>query len=245
MKGEQAKGKIRLAIMLYAGLGTLAVNLLPAILSGSTLTSNTRPVLYLTAFSLIGLTGLALWITKDALELDTKWWRYAFAYSSLIVLIKFVVSPAGFIGRSNASFTQLLLTAGFVMLLYLLGFWLVYAYFTKQLPIKPKNSGGKLAGEEQKLIFTSVAFLVINFARLIVQRLPLPGISGGSNYLKAIYGYQGLALSALVFLAVLTAVEAFDQVKSNHTQLKGFLWVGVELIIINHILWAIFMSRLA
>ncbi len=233
-------GRIIGGLVLYAVLGALVVLWIPE--KGLISTQNSQ--LRLTALVLVALNGLVLWLAKQDLKFSPSRLWLALAYNALIIGVKFVLSPATLASRSEL-FTGYTLTGLMVMALYLLGFWLIYAFFSGRLDKVVKVPG---AGEERKFLFVSGLFILINLVRIGLFALPVFRSSSAAGYLNNIYGAKGLALSTIVFLIILAATEAFDRAKSLDSptdhQLSHFFWVGASLIFIDHVLWVLMVTFL-
>lgn len=191
------------------------------------------------AYLLFVLTALVLWVARKTLKLSTKWFLYVLLFNGLIIFVKFISSPNIY---SNLESNTLAFTAVGVGALYVLGLWLVYSFSQGKI-LKSLSSAAKTS-EETKFLFAAGLFVFINFLRIIIFSLPPLAKTATANYLSSVFQGGGLILSVLIFLIILGAVEAFDQVKHNKATLRSTFILGVAMLVVYHILWAIFVNRL-
>lgn len=202
-------------------------------------TDERRLKLGVTAYILFALTALVLWVARKAFKLSVSWFLYALMFNGLIVFIKFISSPNTY--SKLASNTLIVTTIG-VGLLYIVGVWCVYLFsqgkVLKSLSTTAKNSG------EVKFLFATGLFVFINFLRIVVFSLPPLAKTATATYLSSIFQGGGLILSVLIFLIILGAVEAFDRAKHDKATLKNVFILGVSMLVVYHVLWAVFVRGL-
>jgi len=202
-------------------------------------TDERRLKLGVTAYVLFVLTASVLWVARKALKLPVSWFLYALMFNGLIVFIKFISSPNTY-GKSTST-TLVASTVG-VGLLYIIGVWCVYLFsqgkILKSLGNTAKNS------EEVKFLFAAGLFVFINFLRIVIFSLPPLAKTATATYLSSIFQGGGLILSIILFLIILGAVEAFDRARHDKATLRNVFFLGVSMLVIYHVLWAIFVRGL-
>lgn len=202
-------------------------------------TDERRLKLGVTAYVLFVLTALVLWVARKALKLPVSWFLYALMFNGLIVFIKFISSPNAY---DKLTSTTLVATTIGVGLLYIIGAWCVYLFsrgkILKNLSNTAKNS------EEVKFLFAAGLFVFINFLRIVIFALPPLAKTTTATYLSSIFQGGGLILSVILFLIILGAVEAFDRAKHDKATLRNVFLLAVSMLVIYHVLWAIFVQGL-
>jgi len=202
-------------------------------------TDERRLKLGVTAYLLFVITALLLWGARKALKLPLSWFMYATMFNGLIIFIKFISSPNTY---GKLSSTSLIATAAGVGLLYIFGATCVYLFSQGKI-LKSLSSASK-SSEEVKLLFAAGTFVFVNFLRIVIFLLPPFSKTATATYLSSIFQGGGLILSIILFLIILGVVEAFDRAKNDKTTLRNVYILSVSMIIIFHVLWAIFVRSL-
>lgn len=202
-------------------------------------TDERRLKLGITAYVLFVLTALVLWAARMVLKLPVSWFLYALMFNGLIVFIKFISSPNTY---GDIASSTLVATAIGVGVLYIIGLWGIYLFFQGKL-LKTLHTAKKNS-EEQKFLFAIGLFVFVNFLRIVVFSLPPLAETTTANYLSSVFQGGGLILSVILFLIIFGAVEAFDQAKHNKFTLRNAFLLGVSMLVIYHVLWAIFVRGL-
>jgi hypothetical protein len=202
-------------------------------------TDQRRLKLGVTAYLVFVLTAALLWVARRALKLPLSWFLYALLFNGTIVFIKFISSPNTYGAlTSNA----LIAPAVGVGLFYVLGLWGIYAFFDGKL-LKSLHKTTKDTNE-LKLLFAAGLFVAINFLRIVIFSLPPFAKTATADYLTSTFRGGGLVLSVLLFLIIFGAVEAFDRTKHDKATLRNAFLLGLAMLVIYHVLWAIFVRRL-
>ena len=223
-------------------------------------------LLLISGMAMVILTGLFfIYINQLNMGFGKTALVLAFGYNAVIVMIKFFLSPLALYmsnrqadfstlaGNANTPFFYLPATIG-VLLLYLLVFKLLYKHFIKRAD--KRNSVVRVKKTKSKsvkkvvLIVLLVGFLMVSggiFAFLLVF-----GLTFGSSvaYLGYIFGILGFPLLVALGLALVLAYLSFAAVEKqvivtgNSLLLANFMWVGIALVLLYHVLWVIFMVTL-
>lgn len=201
--------------------------------------SEQRIQLGATAYAIMMLTAGLLWFVRKLLKLPLSWFLYTCLFNGLIVLVKFVSSPNTY---SKLATTTLVVTTVAVGLIYIAGAWLVYL-FTQGKILKSLNNTAKNSNEV-KLLFAAGSFVFINFLRIVIFSLPFLAKTPTSVYLGSIFKGGGLILSITLFLIIFGTVEAFDRAKHDRALLRNLFILEVTMLVIYHVLWAIFVKNL-
>lgn len=206
----------------------------------------------LTAVLFLYLSRLRLGFKSTALTL-------ALGYNAVIAVIKFVLSPYAMYqqGTINVQWFDpnspeyYILTAGVILLLYVLVFNIVYKLSKRRVEkalsqphVRSHRVRNSLAVLIPVVIITCVATggVALLFGLLFVGT-PL-------QYLGFLWGTVGIPLVAAIVLAVWLAVKAFQVVEAqaiatrSATLLASFFWLGLSLILLYHIMWIVFMITL-
>lgn len=199
-----------------------------------------RLKLGVTAYCLLVLTAFVLWVAKKALKLPVAWFLYALVFNGLIVFIKFIFSPNNY-GKLAPS--TLAATAVGVGLLYLVGLTLIYLFFQGKI-LKSLQATTKTS-EEMKLLFAAGLFVFVNVLRVVLFSFTPLSKTATATYLGSIFQGGGFVLSALLFLIVLAAVEAFSRAQGDKTTLRNMFILAASMIVLYQVLWVIFVHGLA
>lgn len=172
---------------------------------------------------------------------STRWLTAAVAYSVLILFVKFTLSAHEVAGQAAASFGATLITAFLISLLYIAAFSVLYLFFDGRLLNKSLHKA-LIVSAEGKMLLAMGLFVCATLARILVFRLPGLSSTNASAYLSDIFKANDAILSALLFVMIIGAVEAFAQVR-RRADLKYFYVSGTLMILTFHLWWAIFTFR--
>lgn len=186
--------------------------------------------LAITSAGLLALTATYLYLAAREASLDTAWLVLAFTYNAAIVVVKFILSPASFHQTPESELTDYLAVGLAVMLLYGAGLIAVFLVARRQRAAGSWSSTAK-AGLVVALVLFAMASRYI--AAVVLGE-------AASDYLDRVFSGTGWWLPAFIAAASLAAVAAFERA----TDLPAALRVGLALIVLYHVLWAIFMLRL-
>ena len=232
-----------------AGLGVLV---LPGLASGG----SQPPVGTLLAIGILvgGVTagGLYMGIRRD-LKLPARVAILFVAYNALIVLVKFVLAPAGlYQANRRRELTSLfggtgivLGAAALVLVLYVVAFTLLFFVARKRLVAQGALSEGdrRIA---RGLSFGGLAILSIAGVAGVAGLTLLTG--GGSQYLDFIFS-SGFSLLIALALALACAfvVMGFQSMQDRSrtvvdvTALLNLFWLGLAFIVLFHVLWVVYV----
>jgi hypothetical protein len=176
-------------------------------------------------------------------------------YSSLLITVKFVISPLALYEYANASGLAFLGSdaggfgyLGFPLVTFILAaiyasaFFLLYAYFQSRLRARL----GIPVGFETRFVVLYLIMFVLGVMATISLGF---GVLATFDYLASLTYSFGLGLMlalALLGALVLCTVafrHAHDQAAAirNITVLTGFAWVGLAFIAAYHVLWLVFV----
>lgn len=254
---------VRITLLIFTGGSALVLGLLPRISTKSSIPPFWLLLLIglimiaFTALLFRVLSSLNLGFGKTALVM-------AFGYNSVIAVIKFVLSPrslylanqkttfsTGALAGPNSSLFYVI-TAGMILLLYVGVFWFIYKHFRKRIErtfgIEREHKKSFSAKDIGWFFLGLVIMSIFSFGLVLYVPLMLIGYVG--FYLNYAFVTEGIPIFIALVLAILMAYYGFKNVEQqvrvtgNMTLLASFLWLGVSLIIIYHILWIIFMITL-
>jgi len=220
-----------LAAVALAGLA--AVLLLPEVASALPRGGDPEPnatQLAVTSAVLVALTAAYLCAAAASAGLGTVWLAWAFAYNAVIIVVKFILSPASFRRNSQAGLAEYLGVGVTVMLLYIAAVIAIFLMARRQ-----RASGVWPWTAKAGLV---VALLVFAMGSRYVAAVVLGEAAG--DYLDHVFSGAGVWLPALIVAASVAAVAAFDLA----TDLRAALGTGIALIVLHHVLWVPFMLRL-
>ncbi len=188
----------------------------------------------------------------------------AAGYNALIAAVKLGLAPAAlYRANSEESFdasvgdpNSLLfyLGVGFgVLLLYVLVFGVMYRVFRRRFRRRsltsdtPPDRGGRLSGRTLVVIVVAIVVLAVSF--LWVMPLLYVGLPTFS-YLAYIFSTFGVVITLALVLSAFLAYRTFDEVEKravrlgDATLLASFFWLGLALILLYHVMWAVFLLTL-
>ena len=251
--------KVKVTLLIFALVSGLVLTLIPNV-SNKTANMPSFWILLSSGLIMIAFTALLFSVlNKLNLGFGKIALVMAFGYNAVIAIIKFVISPRALYlsNQSNPFNTQdgnpntflYYLAIGLVILLLYIGvFRLIYGHFRKRIE--------GLSGKGRRPIRTKdvVRFIIITVALVIFGGsailIPLLFIGSPLSYLGYVFGVLGLPLLVAVGLGIFMAYKGFAAVEKqiavsgNTALLASFLWLGVSLIILYHILWVVFMLTL-
>ena len=205
-------------------------------------TVNFHQVLALTLTTAALVVFLAYYRAK--LFFSTRWLIAAIVYNFLILFVKFTVSTNEIVNshsQSALTFHYILSIGLLVSLVYLVMFALFYLFFSGKI-ISRSVHRALITTTDSKALLAVGLFVVATLVRILVFRLPILSSTSASSYLTDVFKANNTLLSALIFVMIIAAVEAFAQVR-RRSDLKYFLVSGLVMILSFHIWWAIFVYR--
>jgi len=198
-----------------------------------------RQILALVLMAAITVIFLAYYRTK--FFFSTRWLVAAVSYNVLIILVKFTLSTNQYASRQSGNFSSVLSTALLVSLLYVLAFGVLYLFFDGKLLNRSLHKA-LVVSSDGKVLLAIGLFVCATLARIIIFRLPFISGSTAAAYLGDVFKTDTTLLSALLFVMILAAVEAYAQVR-RRMDLKYFFVSGLGLIVVFHVTWAIFIFK--
>jgi hypothetical protein len=176
-------------------------------------------------------------------------------YSSLLIVVKFVISPLALYRYASASGLAFLgsdaggfgyfgfpLVTFILAAIYATAFFLLYAYFQSKLRARL----GIPVGFETRFVVLYVIMFVLGVMSTISLGF---GILATFDYLASLtYSFGlGLLLALALLGALVLSTVAFRHANEqaaalrNITVLTGFAWVGLAFIAAYHVLWLVFI----
>jgi hypothetical protein len=226
-------------------LDSLVAYIVPKIsVSTSTVFTQLTPVRFheIIALALVtALTVIYLAYLRTKFYFSTRWLIAAVTYNFFLLFVKFIISVNEFSSQSAKTFNALLYTAFLISLLYILAFGVLYLFFDGKILNKSLHKA-LIVSAEGKILLAIGLFVFATIARLLIFRLPLFSNTTAASYLSGVFQANTALLSALLFIMIFAAVEAYAQVR-RWVDLKYFFVSGVALMLIYHLTWAIFVYR--
>jgi hypothetical protein len=231
------------ALAAVAFLGLIAVLRLPEL--ASLLPYGDRPEpneaqLAITSLGLIALTAAYLYVAWNAVGLSRAWAVLVLAYNSAIVVAKFILSPAALHDAPGTTLAQHVWVGMAVLVLYVAGLGTVYAVALR-------------SGAPRTWSWSSKAVVVVGLlAFALVSRYVVALVLGraAADYLRDVFLGAGLLLPAMIGVAALAAVQAFDRAAhpapglDPAASLRTTLAIGLALLAVYQGLWVVYMLRL-
>jgi hypothetical protein len=239
-------------------LAGIAVEVLPRVSSGGT----QPPVGTLLAVGILvgGLTSGALYlgISRD-MKLPARVAIFFVAYNALIVLVKFVLAPAGLyqVNRERwlrSTFGQrgiVWLSAAVVLVLYAMVFSLLYLGARRSLgsrltPSK-RDRGVPRKPSLRKFVIGLIVVVAVVVGLSLLALLTVLG-GGGLQYLDFVFS-SGLSLLIAVALGLASvfvvmgfrSVEDRTRAVADATVLLNLFWLGLAFLLLFHVLWVIYV----
>ncbi len=229
--------------MACTALGLGAVLLLPEV--APVLPWGDRPEpnevqLAVTSLGVLVVTALYLTAAQRTIGLSRSWLALAFGYNALIVVVKFILSPASFHNSPEVTLSEHLWVGVTVMVLYAVALTAVYV-------VARRNQRPRRWGWPSKLGLV-LALLVLALVSRYLAAVALG--RAASEYLRDVFVSAGPWLPLLIVAASFLAVEAFDRAAhpgGGHLpaeSLRCAFGVGLGLVVAYHGLWVVFMLRL-
>ncbi len=188
----------------------------------------------------------------------------AFGYNALIGTVKLGLAPAGLYranqiqqfdtssGDPNSPLFYVAVGTA-VLFLYLVVFRVMYRLFKRRFQ---RRAGARTPGPwvdrmDTRATRRTVIIIVVAVGAILaaifwivpVFFVALPTLS----YLTYIFTTFGAAIAMALFLAAFLAYRAFDEVEKqavrlgDATLLANFFWLGLSLILLYHVMWAVFL----
>ena len=234
--------------------------------------SHEKPVftVFLAAgFTVIVLTALLFgFIDRMGLGFGRTALALAFGYNALIGTVKLGLAPAGLYranelrsfdtsaGDPNSPLFYIAVGTA-VLLLYLTVFRVMYKLFERRFRRRSEGRTPEPRTEQADirsgrritlivLVAVGVAVLAAIFWIVPVFFVALPTLS----YLTYIFTTFGVAIAAALSLAAFFAYKTFDEVEKRAARLgdaallANFFWLGLSLILLYHVMWAVFLLTL-
>ena len=225
---------------------------------------NTKPSIWIFAipsFLLIISTSLLLVYAKSKIGFKSSWLILAISYNSLIILVKFLISPST-LYSSNITVTQgLFLTLNFdpsssisnfftavpILILYSLVMLWVYSFFRRRFRAKMKNIGIDMNAENQRIKKSKklrTLILIVILGSIVGAGIPIIGIgSSAIGYL----GYIGSVILLPILLALIFFICAFQSSYKQSVETRNVIFItsfftlAFLLILSIHIIWVVFL----
>lgn len=238
--------KLKVALLIFTLVGSLAVAFLPRV--ASTFGASNAPSLLQLAFTgifLIIATTILLWYAAKTIGLGRGWFLLALAYNSLIILIKFVLSPSSLYQQTyrldalsfdfNPNVQGGYIWVGaLVLLLYAGAFAIIYAVYRKKMKTallvsspQPSQSS-QVASTESKhsinFFLKAIIIIGILFLGVITRFLFVPlffaMIFAGPafSYVQYVFTGTGLVLLIAIIITIFLAIGAFE--KATYTAVE-------------------------
>jgi hypothetical protein len=239
-------------------LAGVAVAVLPRVSSGGT----QPPVGTLLAVGILvgGVTSAALFlgISRD-MKLPARVGIFFVAYNALIVLVKFVLAPAGLYQVNRERWFQatfgtkgiVWLSAALVLVLYVVAFTVLYlgarrSLGTRVTPSK-RNRGVPRERSVRKLVIGLIVGVLAVVGLSLLALLSVFG-GGGAQYLEFVFS-SGLALLIAVALGLASvllvmgfrSVEDRTRAVADAAALLNLFWLGIAFLLLFHVLWVVYV----
>jgi hypothetical protein len=274
-KKQKLPGTLKTALAIFSLAGAIAVFILPRV--AASFGEKPVPTFYqlaLTGIALILLTSLLLGLAAKKLGFNRAWFLLALGYNTLIIIIKFILSPQSIYGQTielsnfgssfdpNSSGGYLFVGAG-VSLVYLAVLGIIYNVFKKIFAAKIGMAKSFWKPKKKTVIILAIiggviALMALTAASWLLIPMLFLYLFAGSPILYLGYFFAGNIFSELGFLilpiivlAIIFAIGAFSQtcvqaVKlRDSTILASFFWLALSLILAYHALWIVYMGVLA
>ena len=185
------------------------------------------------------------------------------AYNGLIVLVKFVLAPAGLYQVNRERwFTSLVgpggiivLSAVLVLALYVAVFSLLYLGARRSLGSRKEASDGdreRAPGSSRRMFVVGLIVAVLSLVGLGLVAFGTTFFGGGVQYLDFVFSSTlSLLIAVVLGLASVLVVMAFRSVEdrtravADATVLLNLFWLGLAFLLLFHVLWVIYVLVLA
>lgn len=234
--------RLRIALLIFILVGSVIVDFLPRI--AATFGSGRTPEIFQLAFTaifLIAATAVFLWYAEKTIGLGRGWFLLAFAYNSLIIIIKFILSPYSLYqqvilessGGFNPNAGGYILVGILVLLLYVGAYAIIHAVYRKRLhtalqsvdpqslqsrPPKTISSHGHKVGLIIGILLlgftTRILFIPLLLAPLLIT------MSTTSYLVYVFFTLTGLVLLIAIIITLLLAIETFERTTYTAIQMR-------------------------
>jgi hypothetical protein len=206
-----------------------------------------------TATLILILTIALLRYAQKLYDYSESWLFAVSSFTTCLILIKFLISPGFFSGSPHVTLANYLAIGIVIMLVYLGSFAVVSILFQRQLP---RTWNGKGTRKRQVMLpVVQTGAIVLGAAALvyILRLLELTDIFPVLKSTSYLYNMtQGVSFVLPAFIAMMAffAVSSFQQSTSATSKtastagLANFYGLGMSLIALIHILWAVNMAHL-
>lgn len=239
---------------LFAGV---AVVILPRVSTGG----SQPPVGTLLAVGIVvgGATSAALYlgISRD-MKLPARVAIFFVAYNALIVLVKFVLAPAGLYQSNRERWLSsiygqdgiVVLSAALVLVMYLAVFWMLYLGARRSLGSRVTPSERRDVTREPPLRRFVIGLVLVGAVVVGLAFLGLVTVLGGGGiqYLDFVFSSSlSLLIAVALGLASVLVVMAFRSVEdrtravADATILLNLFWLGLAFLVLFHVLWVIYV----
>ena len=246
-------------VKMLAGFGVALVValVLPRVGGGGTGAPPT--VLLVSTGALIAAaTMVALWFAvRNDLGLPQRTAVFAVCYMGLVILVKFVLAPAGVYEVAQRVTLQIYvpfnqpvgaaLASGVVLLRYVGVYALIYRPFRRRVVASDP-------AKRRKVLVAGVAFPAIAVALLMAGTggaflvLPLLFLAGGTEYLGVVFSSSVALLVVVALVGACALAAAAFKSAADRAQLVGdasilvsFFWLGLFFLVLFHVLWVVYM----
>lgn len=254
----------RLAWVSLLGVGTVGV-VTTALVPRLSDAAGRPPVALLlgTGLILIAAAAVGLYVgIRSGLGLPARVAVYAIGFHTLVLLVKFVLAPFGIYDlnrtvplESVIPFTEPVLTwlaAGFVFLLYVVVYLVVYRVVRARLGLgRERHPSDPRRARRVAILLLGIGVLVTAAAGMSVLFIPLLPVASGSDYLRYLFSSSvslavAVALTAATWLAARTFRSAGEAAVAigDATVLTSLFWLGLAFIALYHFLWVVYLLTL-
>lgn len=257
---KQIKAKVWQRISFVLAVGLLAVIFIPRFDQMYTGASQPGPITFIGTALTISLLTIYLFSVSlyEHLGGAAQILKYAIFYNVLIITVKFALGPASLykanptlvIGENdfNANWTRIGFMGFGILLLYLLAFQLLKVLAIRNINKYFNIKSTKIRTQAHsfiRLIFAALAIFIGGSAALVAL-MGVFGISG--QYIGYVFstGYSlliALCLAAAVSCAGAMFAHTEKQVllQRNLPLLINIIWTGIGLLLVYHVLWAVYL----
>jgi hypothetical protein len=259
------KNKLSLPLILLSLAGYVVTQITPILIKGS---AKERPELWqisLTGIIVILLSVCFLAYAAKVIGLSRGWLVLAVAFSSLIVIAKFILVPESLYSQTYRIGNGLLAwnpnqtgsyigIAAILFAVYAATLYFAYRHYHGTLPVSlRKNKLAKKSAARAKPGAT-VAFVILALIVLAVMSggvllmLPLIFLGPTFEYVNFAFNGGGFGLLLATVLAITLSIKYMQHsanaaIKAKDgTILAVALWIGVSLLLMYHILWVVYIT---